>query len=157
MVTARPAAPLASALHVNAVRLVDEVGSPLAVSGQSVQQAERIFPDRLLVSALLNAGGGLEPGHRVQQDPVLALDYRDRRDEPRFFLDHLRQQALRSFALLNVVPERLGQRADLNGDVPVPAAGFLPDRAGQGFLQVDGRPADAPAMLARSLDRVAVG
>ena len=156
-VPGRDEAALTSALHVDAVRLVDEVGPPLAVDGQVVQQAERVFPDRLLASALRKAGAGFEPGHRIQQDLVLALDCLDGGDEPGLGLGYLPQQALGPLALLNVMPERLGQCPDVNGDLSVPVAGLLPDRPGQGFLQVDGRPAHAPAVLARSAEGSAVG
>jgi hypothetical protein len=73
-----------------------------------VQQPERVFPDSLLVSARRKAGGGFEPGHRSQQGLVLALNDLDGGDEPGLGLDYLWQQALGPFALLNVVPERLG-------------------------------------------------
>jgi DNA invertase Pin-like site-specific DNA recombinase len=156
-VPGRDAVALISALHVDVVSLVDEVGPPLAVDGDIVQQAERVLPDRLLTSVLRRAGDGFEPGHLVQQDLVLALDCLDGGDEPGLGLDYLRQQALGPLALLNVVPERLGQCLDVNRDSLVPVAGLLPDGPGQGFLQVDGRPAYAPAVLARSVESSAVG
>jgi len=121
-----------------------------------VQQPQRAFPDSVLVGALRRAGGGFEPGHRNQQDLVFALDCLDGGDEPGLGPDYLRQQAFGSLALLNVVPERFGQCPDVNGDFPVPVAGLLPDRPGQGFLQVDGRSAYAPAVLARSAESSAV-
>jgi hypothetical protein len=146
-VSGHDAVALTSALHVDVVRLVDEVGPPLAVDGGIVQQAERGFPDSLLVGALRRAGGGFEPGHRIQQDLVFALDCLDGGNEPGLGLDYLRQQAFGPLAFLNVVPERLGQCPDVNGDLPAPVAVLRPDRPGQGFLQVDGRSAHAPAVL----------
>jgi hypothetical protein len=77
------------------------------MGGHIVQQAERIFPDRVLVSALRTAGGGFEPGHRSQQGLVLALNDLDGGDEPGLGLDYLWQQAFGPFALRNVVAERL--------------------------------------------------
>ena len=121
-----------------------------------MQQAERVFPDGLLVGPLQRAGSGFEPGHRIQQNLVFALNCLDGGDEPGLGLDYLRQQAFGPLALLNVVPERPGQCPDVNGDFPVPAAGLLPDRPGQGFLQVDGRSAYAPAVPARSVESIAV-
>jgi hypothetical protein len=50
--------------------------------------------------------------------------------------------------LLDVMPERLGQCADLDGDVPMSVTDLLPDRLGQNFLEVDGRPAYTPAVFA---------
>jgi hypothetical protein len=126
------------------------------VDGDIVQQAECVFPDGLLVGALRRAGGGLEPGQRIQQDLVFALDCLDGGDEPGLGLDYLRQQAFWPLAFLNVVPERPGQCPDVDGDFPAPVADLQPDRPGQGFLQVDGRSAYAPAVLARPVEVSAV-
>ncbi len=120
-----------------------------------MQQAERVFPDGLLTGSRHRAGGGFEPGYRIQQNLVFALDRLDGGDEPGLGLNYLRQQAFGPLALLNVVPERLGQGPHVKGDFPVPAAGLRPDRPGQGFLQVDGRPAYAPAVLARPVESIA--
>jgi hypothetical protein len=74
-VPGRDAVALISTLHVNVVRLVDEVGPPLTGGRPRREQAERFFPDRLLVSVLRKAGGGFNPGDLIQQGLVLALDY----------------------------------------------------------------------------------
>jgi hypothetical protein len=127
------------------------------MGGHTVQQVKRISPNPWVVSAPQAADHGFEPTHLVQQGLVLAPDHVDGAGEPRLGLDYLRQQTLRPFALFDVEPECLDQRTDVNGHVLRPVPGIPSDRPGQDFLEIDGRSAHTPAVLARPLESSVVG